>query len=205
MIAALILLLGTPTASDFADQAEGLWTSAEQSVSEDYDFVASETLRVLDDDEDGVWIYQQNWILGEEAPRRARSIVRNRHEVRPYFQVVIQLRDFGDGEVHTTTYRLKNAARGDAAAFAKGDLASFDPAWVGEAACMGKINAISNGHWSGGASCPNGYKGGVKVESQSVRTPQTYVNWDRGFNAAGEHIWGPAEGGYIFNRWETAQ
>ena len=32
-----------------------------------------------------------------------------------------------------------------------------------------------------------------------------YVNWDRGFDAEGAHVWGPADGGYIFEKKEMGQ
>jgi hypothetical protein len=68
---------------------------------------------------------------------------------------------------------------------------------------MSTLQRIGEGHYTGAAGCPNAYKGGVRVDSRSVRTPDTYVNWDRGFDADGELIWGPADGGYIFKRWSA--
>ncbi|MEM9837771.1 MAG: CpcT/CpeT family chromophore lyase [Pseudomonadota bacterium] len=202
MIAALLsLMLAPPGAIEFAEQAAGLSTSAGQSQNEGYDFVASEMWQVMPEADDGVWLYQQNWILGPRADRSAAREVRDRHDQLPYFQVAIHLRDFGDGEVHTTTYRIKGEARAVARLFAANG-GAFDEEWLGEVACMGKLNAVGAGHWSGHASCPNGYKGGVRVESVSVRSLNSHVNWDRGFNLEGEHIWGPADGGYVFTPWE---
>lgn len=198
-IAALLLLL-QPTAADFAAQAEGLWTSASQSQSGAYDFVASESRRFTTDDGQ-VWLYQQNWILGPRAGGDAETEMRRRHDVRPYFQVAIRLADFGDGVVHTTTYRIGAEARESARGFLRDDAQRFDRGWLGEAACMGEQRAVADGYWNGSASCPNTYRGGVKVESTSIRTPGSYVNWDRGYDLDGNHIWGPAEGGYIFLPW----
>ena len=201
MIALALLVLAPPSATDLAAHAEGLWTSAAQSQSEAYDFVASETRR-HDAIDGGVWLDQQNWILGERAAGDAQELVRTRHDREPYFQVVIRLRDFGDGVVHTTTYRLRPEALKAARDFVSYRSRTFDLAWLGEAVCMGEQRAVGDGFWHGSASCPNGYKGGVKVESVSVRSPGAYVNWDRGFDAEGNHIWGPASGGYVFKRWE---
>ncbi|MEM9054930.1 MAG: CpcT/CpeT family chromophore lyase [Pseudomonadota bacterium] len=196
-------LLGLPAAAQTATEAAyledalGLWSSAEQSSDPGYDWVQSEKWRILEDRTEGVWIYQENAIWGpnaETVPEEAPQ---------PYFQVVIQFRDLGQGLLHTTTYRVKD--RAGALSFSRGEADAFDADWIGEVACMGLVQRIGEGFWNGQARCPNGYKGGVRVESYSVRAPGQHVNWDRGFNAAGEHIWGPAEGGYIFKRREDAE
>ena len=51
-----------------------------------------------------------------------------------------------------------------------------------------------------GNRCRNSYKGASYAISQSSLTADEMVNWDRGFNAAGELVWGPAAGGYRFRR-----
>jgi hypothetical protein len=55
-----------------------------------------------------------------------------------------------------------------------------------------------------GNHCRNSYKGASYATSQSSLTVDKMVNWDRGFNAAGELIWGPAAGGYQFRRVDEA-
>lgn len=201
---ALALFLAPPAAEAFAVQATGLSTSAEQSSDPGYDFVASEVFTIDIERGNSVWLYQQNWILGPEADRSAARKVRTRHQSVPYFQVAIELQDFGDGVVHTTTYRIKPEARAEARAFAAGD-GSFSTDWLAEVACMGQLRALGDGFWTGQASCPNGYKGGVRVESISVRALDYHINWDRGFDIEGAQIWGPPDGGYVFRSWESSQ
>jgi CpeT protein len=206
MIRSLIAALALATtanaqnAADFADQAVGEWTTIEQSASPDYDWVYSEILRIWPERRDGVWLYQHSWIIASDPDAAPAYSVRASQP--PYFQVVIQLRDFGDGAVHTTTYRLS----GDGARTAARDLSpsaesiDFDEDWLGEVACMGHQQSLAPGYWEGAASCPNAYRGGVRVDSRSIRAPGVYVNWDRGFDADGDLVWGPPEGGYIFKR-----
>jgi hypothetical protein len=188
----------TPHEAEFANQSVGHWSSKAQSVEEAYSWVDSRTFRILEDREDGVWLYQQNAIVGPDPD----SGPEDGSVPPPYFQVVIQFRDMGDGNLHTTTYRMTDRAGG--IAFARGE-AAFNEEWMGEVACMGTMQRISAGFWSGETECPNNFRGGVKVDSRSIRTPDSYVNWDRGINAEGEHIWGPAAGGYRFERVEEAQ
>lgn len=208
-VAALGSFLAVPaaadTAADFAAKVDGGWTSAAQSSDPAYDWVESEWHRVLADREDGVWLYQENVIIAssvEDVTPEAEEAAR----ARPYFQVVIHLRDIGDGGLHTTTYRLADAAAREAArGFWTHEGAEFDPAWLGEVACMGEMQRVAKDFWQGGADCPSGYRNAVRLESRAVHAPGYYVNWDRGFDADGAHVWGPADGGYVFKRKETGQ
>lgn len=188
------------TAEDFASEAVGQWTTIEQSESPDYDWVYSEIMRIWPEREDGVWLYQQNWIIASDSGAAPAYSVRASRP--PYFQVVIQIRDFGDGALHTTTYRLANAEAREAARelSPQVEMIAFGADWLGEVACMGRQQFIAPGFWEGSANCPNGYKGAVRVDSRSIRSPGSYVNWDRGFDADGNLVWGPPGGGYIFKR-----
>lgn len=184
-------------ASDYAALVEGSWSSEAQSADPGFDWVESETVRVLSDRTDGVWLYQENAILADQQGRDAEPWAKD----RPYFQVVIQLRALGRDAVHTTTYRLETAeARSGAKGVWRDPSRAFDPAWIGGVACMGEVWRIATDYWQGAAECPNTYKGGAKVDSRSIRTPDAYVNWDRGFDVSGQQLWGPVSGGYIFKR-----
>ncbi len=206
LFAGLIALSGSAGAEDAATElmslSTGAWTSREQSADPAYDWVESDTVRILADRIGGVWMYQENTVISAgpgDAPRAGAP-------AQPYFQVVIQLRSLGPDRVLATTYRLasEQARTGASGLAASGDR-TFDPAWIGEVACMNKVQRVADGFWHGAAECPNTYKGAVRVDSRSVRTRDTYVNWDRGFDGAGRLIWGPPEGGYIFKRRESAE
>jgi CpeT protein len=182
---------------EFAELATGSWSSEAQSRSETYDWVESETVRIMADRTDGVWLYQENAVIGASPDEVRQPSAKD----APYFQVVIQLRALGSSSVHTTTYRLETAdVRAGARGIWRKPHRAFDPTWIGSVACMGVMHRVADGYWQGAAECPNGYKGGVRVDSRSVRTPDTYVNWDRGFDAEDRLVWGPGPGGYIFKR-----
>jgi hypothetical protein len=53
---------------------------------------------------------------------------------------------------------------------------------------------------SNSGKCPNAYKGAAYAVSLGVLTEGRYANWDRGYNAEDERVWGPTTGGYIFIR-----
>lgn len=184
------------TAEDFAADAVGVWTNADQARQPDYDFILSEFTRLDMPDEDGVWLLQQNWILGSQATGGNVS----RLGQQPYFQIAIQLRDFADGSLNSSSYRLTGDGKQAALELSPGGRAAFERDWLGPLVCMGRVQELARGYWEGSANCPNTYKGSVRVDSRSLRTPGTWVNWDRGFDASGKHVWGPASGGYIFKR-----
>lgn len=187
------------TPAQFANDAVGSWTSVTQSADPDYDWVESEIVRVLPE-RTGVWLYQENAILGasgDDAGPEAAA-----RKAAPYFQVVVHLQPMRDGGLSTTTFKIADRA---AARSAWQDASAFDPAWIGEESCNGRVERIGEGFWQGTASCPNSYKGAVRMVSKSVRAPGMAVNWDRGFDADGNVVWGPVEGGYIFERKEVSQ
>ena len=69
--------------------------------------------------------------------------------------------------------------------------------------CDTVVTRAGTGRFEGatvGNRCRNSYKGASYAISHSVLTVDEMVNWDRGFNAAGELVWGPAAGGYRFRR-----
>lgn len=192
----------TDPASEFAAIAAGSWTSREQSVDPRYDWVESETVRILAHRTDGVWLYQENAILASSSDEVPSADAKD----RPYFQIVIQLQSIGPEAVHSTTYRIETPeARAGARGLWKSEGEGFDASWIGGAACMNEQKRVAEGFWTGEAHCPNTYKGAVKVDSRSIRTPDSYVNWDRGFDAEGQYVWGPVSGGYIFLRKETPE
>ena len=189
-------------AAEFVAIAAGSWTSREQSVDPRYDWVESETVRILPDRTDGVWLYQENAILASSPVEAPSPDAKD----RPYFQIVIQLRSLGPEVVHSTTYRIDTPeARAGARGLWKVGGEGFDASWIGGVACMNELRRVAEGFWTGEADCPNTYKGAVRVDSRSVRTPDSYVNWDRGFDAKGQYVWGPVSGGYIFLRKETPE
>lgn len=205
-VLACSVLVGLPAFSDpaieFAGIAVGSWTSRAQSSDPRYDWVESETVRILPDRTDGVWLYQENAIIAASPDSPPLEGGKD----RPYFQVVIQLRAIGPFEVHSTTYRLDSPeAREGARGIWRAGGDGFEPGWIGTIACMSSLSRLSEGYWTGGADCPNNWRGGVKVDSRSIRTPDTYVNWDRGMDATGQQIWGPREGGYVFLRKESEE
>ena len=51
-----------------------------------------------------------------------------------------------------------------------------------------------------GQDCQNRYRGASYLVSRSTTSAEGVDNWDRGFDANGEQVWGPISGPYRFRR-----
>ena len=142
-----------------------------------------------DEDPQVRWIYVESWMKDSPAP---------------YMQRVSRLTAQQDGTIAARRFRIFKPERvlgawqaaEKFATLAPGDLTELD-------GCTATIARAGKGRFEGatfGARCKNSYKGAAYAMSHSVLSEDEMVNWDRGFSAAGELVWGPAAGGYRFTR-----
>jgi len=142
-----------------------------------------------DDDPDERWLYTESWMPDTPAP---------------YMQRISRLREEADGTISARRYTLTEAPRFVGAWQEPSKFAGLTPAELVELhGCDAVITRAGAGRFEGstsGARCRNSYKGASYAISQSMLTTWEMVNWDRGFDAAGNLVWGPAAGGYRFRR-----
>lgn len=142
-----------------------------------------------DDDPQERWLYTESWM--PDAPA-------------PYMQRISRLRQEADGTISARRYTLPEAPRYVGAWREPSRFAALKPAQLAELhGCTASITRAGAGRFEGstsGARCRNSYKGASYAISQSVLSTEEMVNWDRGFDAAGNLVWGPAAGGYRFRR-----
>jgi hypothetical protein len=126
----------------------------------------------------------------------------------PYMQRMTRLRAESDGTIAARRYTMPQAARFVGAWQQPARIAALKPGDLTElVGCDTVVTRAGAGRFEGttvGNRCRNSYKGASYAISQSVLTLEEMVNWDRGFNAAGELVWGPAAGGYQFRRVDEA-
>jgi len=176
---------------DYVRMQVGSFTSEVQAKQDArYDAIAWHIAEIwTDDDPDERWLYTESWM--PEAPG-------------PYMQRVSRLRQEDDGTIAVRRYTLPEAPRFVGAWRDPAKFASLKPAELAELnGCDVVITRAGAGRFEGsthGARCRNSYKGASYAISQSVLTADEMVNWDRGFDAAGNQVWGPAAGGYRFRR-----
>ena len=153
-------------------------------------------MRIWPERDDGIWLYQEQAILG------AAGAVDPANKDRPYFQRVVQMTAMENGQVRRSIYTLPAPAGGVGGWREAGALAELSPAGFGGKTCDVFVERIARGLWYGESepNCPNSYKGAVRMTNQTVITAEGYGNWDRGWSADDDLVWGPAEGGYAFDR-----
>lgn len=184
---------GFPGANELAGLLIGSFSTIEQSRIDGWGYVESETVRIWPHREDGIWLYQENAFLGSSPEDFDPEI-----KQRPYFQRIVRLVEVSPTEVIRTIYTLTDPAS-VVGAFA--DPSRIAEEQLGEVSCSGPVMRIAHGYWqSNFDTCPSGLRGAVRTHSRSIHTPHGFANWDRGFDAEGNLIWGPARGGYVFDR-----
>lgn len=198
LAAAAAAVLPDP-ALDYSDVATGEFSSEEQHRTDPrYDWAEARVVRIWPARTDGVWLYQQQAIVNQvgRTPDEARR--------RPYFQFVARVRAIGPGVLRRDNFRVLDGARWIDVKDPD-DAQDLTPADLAPASCHNRLEKIAIGVYSGRTeSCENAYKGAVWMQSLSVTTPTAYINWDRGFDAQGQRVWGPEAGGYVFRRVKDA-
>ena len=176
---------------DFVGLQVGSFSSEAQAKQDaSYDAITWHVAEIwTDDDPAERWLYTESWIA--QAPA-------------PYMQRVTRLRAEPDGTITARRYTLPEAARFVGAWQQPARIAALNPGDLTElVGCDTVVTRAGAGRFEGttvGNRCRNSYKGASYAISQSVLTADEMVNWDRGFNAAGELVWGPAAGGYQLRR-----
>jgi hypothetical protein len=183
----------TNAAEEYAALLIGSFSSEQQANADArYDVVEARVVRIWPERADGVWLYQEQALLGPASAVDASA------RLRPYFQRIVHLQTVGPGLVRGRSHRMLDSA---AAVGAWREPERIAANQIGEAICSGLAERIGSGFWRAESpDCPNAHRGAVRASSDSVRTVDAYVNWDRGWNAEGEQVWGPVTGGYIFER-----
>jgi uncharacterized protein (DUF1330 family) len=176
---------------DFVGLQVGSFSSEAQARQDaSYDAITWHVAEIwADDDPAERWLYTESWIA--QAPS-------------PYMQRVTRLRVEPDGTITARRYTMPEAARFVGAWQQPARIAALKPGDLTEiVGCDTVVTRAGTGRFEGatvGSRCRNSYKGASYAMSQSVLTAGEMVNWDRGFNEAGELVWGPAAGGYRFRR-----
>ncbi len=195
----LLFAAGSSLASpldEYVELATGTFSSAAQAATDSrYDAVTWHIAEIWTDrDPDGRWLYVESWIDGTEAP---------------YMQRVTRHTLTASGEVLAERFRLPNAENfvGAHAEVARFDTLDADALSKVEG-CDGLLVRAGRNRFEGGTtgtSCVSRYKGASYAISRHVLESGAMTNWDRGFDANGELVWGPAAGGYRFERVDGAE
>ncbi|MEM9292262.1 MAG: chromophore lyase CpcT/CpeT [Acidobacteriota bacterium] len=207
-LVALVLLAGFSVGADaVAEEAQssplpevqalmtGTFSSAAQAAEDESFFnIRLVMVPVWPQREDGPWLYV------EQAAASALE--------QPYRQRVYRLVDEGAGEdgvtrVRSVVYALKGDPLEHAGAFRQeSPLGALSPQDLEErAGCDILLLRQEDGTWAGETSersCSSALRGASYATSEVEIEEGLLLSWDRGFNEAGEQVWGATEGGYRF-------
>jgi hypothetical protein len=187
---------GSPPLSPRVDQVwrwmSGAYSSAVQSKADpDFKNIDLHMQPMWRDRTDGRWLYV------EQSMHEAAD--------KPYRQRVYQLVDRDGGTVESLVYELP------------GDPMLFAGAWKSAApldqltpeqllprsGCSVKLKAVATDRWSGGTfsqSCESSLRGAAYATSEVQLTATELDSWDRGFDKAGQQVWGSTKGPYRFKK-----
>lgn len=175
---------------DYVSLRTGSFTSAAQAARDDrYDTAIWHIAEIWPSEAGPRWLYTESWLDGAD---------------RPYMQRITRIRVNDAGEIIASRFRVADA---------KPWLDAWKPGatvpgreqteLIELPGCDGVMVRAGERRFEGGTvgnRCRNGYKGAQYTVSRAVVASDVTSNWDRGFDAQGKQVWGPAHGGYRFRR-----
>ena len=168
----------------------GTFSSLEQAKADtNYLNVNLKISRIWPTEAHGAWFYV------EQAAAIAPG--------RPYLQRVYHVVEEAPDSIHNQVYKLPNARE-----YVQGN----DKPWLFDSLSKDSLVAMKGCKmalaWREGGfvgnipegRCPNSWGGASYVTSTLRMEQDQIVSFNRGWNAEGEQVWGPASGGYILER-----
>ncbi len=166
----------------------GSYTSAEQAASDtNYFDIELEMVRIWPKRTDGAWFYV------EQATSKAKE--------KPYRQRVYHVQEVNDSTFTSDILTIKGGetlygAYKDPLLLEK---LNSDPLEVLEGCTITLVRKGANYVGSTeGRKCGNAWGKATYATSEVTVMPGRMVSWDRGYNDAGEQVWGAEKGGYHF-------
>ncbi|MEY3397489.1 MAG: hypothetical protein RL220_83 [Bacteroidota bacterium] len=137
---------------------------------------------------DGYWFYV------EQAMASAKD--------KPYRQRVYHLSQRGDTSIVSQVFELFNPARFIGAEPSDFEQVTTD-SLIARTGCSILLTMKSKKKFAGSTvmrECTSTLRGATYATSEVVITRGMMVSWDRGWNDAGEQVWGATKGGYEFRK-----
>lgn len=143
---------------------------------------------IWEDRQDGYWLYVEQAAAGSEQ--------------RPYRQRIYHLYVWDKETIASRVFEIP-----DALTFAGGwqNTSVFDiltpDELIDRQGCTIFLKKTDQGHFHGttpGKECLSSLRGASYATSEATIMPDRMITWDRGWNDAGELVWGSAHTGYVF-------
>lgn len=182
---------GDTDLEELAGWMTGSFSSEAQSL-EDADFrhITLHMARIWPDLGNGVWLYV------EQAAAEATD--------RPYRQRIYHVRRVGEDLFASSVFTFAEALARAGAWRQESPLADLSVADLDERdGCTIYLRRRADSAFEGstlGRMCTSTLRGATWASSEVVITSTGLVSWDRGWNDAGEQVWGAEKAGYRFDR-----
>ncbi len=170
---------------------QGSFNSNEQATNDaDFFDVSLEMVKIWKKDKQTRWLYVE------------QAISKNKN--KPYRQRVYGITQTGENEFVSTVYLLPEPEKYIGAyKKTKKRFKNLNPPQLTiKEGCH--ITLIFNGTFYEGKtennSCPSKLSGASYASSEVKIYKKQLLSWDRGFNGAGEQVWGAEKGAYIFKK-----
>jgi CpeT protein len=163
------------------------WQAADDSS---YSDVRLEIVRIWPERTDGYWLYVEQAVAGSlEAPYRQR---------------IYHLTGTESGSFRSDVYELPDPLRFAGAWRMERSLSTLSPDSLEmRPGCAVILDWYTNGMYVGstvGNECVSGHRGASYATSEVIVQRMRITTWDRGYNEAGEQVWGAEMGGYEFDK-----
>ncbi len=175
-----------------ADWMTGSFSSAQQAAADtSYFDIRLEMIRIPRKD-GRIWLYVEQAAAGKLG-------------TKPYRQRVYRLEAVGDGSFLSHVYTIPGDPLRFAGAYGDPELLASIPldSLTLLEGCSIELMSTTDGTFSGGTdgrSCGNSWGEATYATSEVTVTPDALRSWDRGYNDAGEQVWGAEKGGYVFEK-----
>lgn len=164
-------------------------SSAQAAKDKRYDNAIWHTAEVWESNTDARYTYSENWLDGMDQPYRQR---------------ITRYTLDSDGSILAESFPIPNAQNYVGAWKTPHQFNDLKPSQLGGAAtCPARLAKTGKQRFEGGTTgqaCKNRYKNASYMVSRSHTDANGVNNWDRGFDANGEQVWGPLSGPYRFKR-----
>jgi CpeT protein len=169
----------------------GSFSSGRQAAADSsYYDIRLEMARIWPDRTDGYWLYV------EQASVESLEV--------PYRQRVYHLTATDGGSFRSDVYELPDPIRFAGAWKDDRPLSALSPDSLEmRPGCAVLLDWYENGMYVGstvGSECISGHRGASYATSEVIVGRVSIRTWDRGYNEAGEQVWGAEEGSYEFDR-----
>jgi len=195
LVALAALLAAAPAAAQGLDTLvawmTGSFSSGRQAAADtSYHDIRLEMVRIWPERTDGCWLYV------EQASAENLGT--------PYRQRVYHLTGTDSGSFRSDVYELPDPLRFAGAWRLERPLSALSPDSLElRRGCAVMLDWYANGMYVGstvGNGCASSHRGASYATSEVIVERHCIRTWDRGYNEAGEQVWGAGAGGYEFDK-----